>query len=74
MHDNLVSGVGALLFPESSMGTDVSKQQQALSQEHEVTLLLKPVPWDRINSKFWIHTSLPLCIQLNSLWSPLETV
>ncbi|CAM2119865.1 unnamed protein product [Caretta caretta] len=43
LHDDLMSWDGALLAPESSMGTDGS-QQQAPSHEHGVTLLIKAVP------------------------------
>ncbi|KAH1185229.1 hypothetical protein KIL84_017978 [Mauremys mutica] len=43
VRDNLASRNGALLSPESNMGT-AGSQQQAPSEEHEVTLFLKPVP------------------------------
>ncbi|CAM2118638.1 unnamed protein product [Caretta caretta] len=43
VHDDLVSQDGALLGSESGMGT-VGSQQQALSGDNEVTLLLKPLP------------------------------
>ncbi|CAM2111610.1 unnamed protein product [Caretta caretta] len=42
VHVDLVSRHGALLAPESSVGSDGS-QQQALSRDSEVPLLLKQV-------------------------------
>ncbi|CAM2105740.1 unnamed protein product [Caretta caretta] len=43
VHDDPVTQNGALLAPESSMGTD-GNQQQALNESRKVTLLLKLVP------------------------------
>ncbi|EMP38185.1 hypothetical protein UY3_04617 [Chelonia mydas] len=43
VHDDPVTRNGALLAPESSMGTD-GNQQQALNESRKVTLLLKLVP------------------------------
>ncbi|CAM2106069.1 unnamed protein product [Caretta caretta] len=43
VQDDLVRWNGVLLAPESSIGIDDS-QQQAPSEEYEVTLLMKPVP------------------------------
>ncbi|CAM2111677.1 unnamed protein product [Caretta caretta] len=43
VHDDLVSLDGAMLTLESSRETNGS-QQKTLSEDHEVTLLLKPVP------------------------------
>ncbi|XP_073177773.1 uncharacterized protein [Lepidochelys kempii] len=43
LHDDLVSPDGALLAPESSLGSDC-RRQPAPSQDHEVTFLMQPVP------------------------------
>ncbi|XP_037740655.2 trihelix transcription factor DF1-like [Chelonia mydas] len=43
LHDDLVSPDGALLAPESSLGSDC-RREPAPSQDHEVTFLMQPVP------------------------------
>ncbi|XP_034648794.1 zinc finger protein 333-like isoform X1 [Trachemys scripta elegans] len=48
LHDDLVSREGALLAPESSLGTDC-RQQRAPSQDHEVTFLMQPVPEQKVD-------------------------
>lgn len=47
VHDDLVSQDGALLGPESSMGTD-GIQQPPASEGSKVTLLLKLVPQEAV--------------------------
>ncbi|XP_065426803.1 zinc finger protein 263-like isoform X1 [Chrysemys picta bellii] len=49
-HDDLVSREGALLAPESSLGTDC-RQQRAPSQDHEVTFLMQPVPEQKVDQE-----------------------
>ncbi|EMP35799.1 hypothetical protein UY3_07036 [Chelonia mydas] len=52
VHDDLVSRYGSLLAPEPSMGANGS-QQHILQGDHEVTLLLKPVPDQAMEQDQW---------------------